>query len=174
MGKTVKHFAVGGGPLTDEEKQIAGESAAGALNQHKELLEKQAEKKPELDVQKLIKEFPWTPHQDRVVVLPDPAEYILDSGIIIPDSVTEKPQTGLIIALGDDLSTQNLILKQVVAIREYIDVEYKHGADPEEKAQHKNKPGDRVLFGKYAGIKVEVERVEYLIMRYADIIATLR
>lgn len=165
MGKTVKTFAVNSGePLTDEEKQQAGEAAAESFNKTKELLESQATPKADVDIDELIKSFPWTPHQDRVVIYPDPAEYVLPSGIIIPDSVTERPQTGRIIALGDEIS----ISSQIIEHLEFLRFGESAGHKP------KNKTGDRVLFGKYAGLPIQVNGVDYLIMRYADIMSTLR
>ena len=70
-------------------------------------------------------------------------------GIIIPDTVQEKPQEGKIIAVGPGR------------------VENGTRVDPEVKK------GDKVLFGKYAGTEISVGNKEYLILRESDILAVL-
>ncbi len=81
---------------------------------------------------------------NRVVVLPAPAEQKTTSGIIIPDSAKEKPQRG-----------------EVVSVSE----------EDEKMMKPKVKVGDMVLYGKYSGTEVSVEGVDYLIMRESDIMA---
>jgi len=70
-------------------------------------------------------------------------------GIIIPDTVQEKPQEGKIIAVGPGR------------------VENGTRVDPEVKK------GDKVLFGKYAGTEINIDDKEYLILRESDILAVL-
>ena len=70
-------------------------------------------------------------------------------GIIIPDTVKEKPQEGKIIAVGPGR------------------VENGNRVEPEVTK------GDRVLFGKYAGTEITVGNKEYLILRESDILAIL-
>lgn len=89
-----------------------------------------------------------TPLHDRVIVKPAVAEEMTKGGIIIPDTVKEKPQRGEIVAVGagkvaEDGSTTPLTVKI----------------------------GDSVLYGKYSGTEVSVEGVDYLIMRESDIFA---
>lgn len=126
--------------------------------------------KEQVSVQDLINNFPWTTHQDRVVVLPDPPDTVLPSGIIIPDTAQEKPQCGVIIALGDELSINLKIIEHLVALRKAVDPKFKE----EETYTVNSKTGDRVLFGKYAGLPIKINNVDYLAMRYSDIMATLR
>jgi chaperonin GroES len=89
-----------------------------------------------------------TPLHDRVIVKPAAAEEVTKGGIIIPDTVKEKPQRGEIIAVGagkvaeDGKSTPLTV-----------------------------KVGDSVLYGKYSGTEVSVDGVDYLIMRESDIFA---
>jgi len=85
------------------------------------------------------------PINDRVVVLPAPADSKTSGGIIIPDTAKEKPQRGKIIAVGPG--------KDGVAVSV--------------------KKGDIVLYGKYAGQELEYEGKEYLIMREDDILVVL-
>lgn len=78
------------------------------------------------------------PLGDRVVVLPLEAEQITSSGIVIPDTAKgEKPQEGIIIALGK-------------------------GGIGEDKSNPADylKVGDKVLFGKYAGDEVKLKSKE--------------
>jgi chaperonin GroES len=90
------------------------------------------------------------PLHDRVIVKRMEEERKTASGIVIPDTATEKPDQGEIIAVGagkkDD---QGKLIP--------LDV----------------KVGDRVLFGKYAGQAVKVEGEELLVMREEDIMGVV-
>jgi chaperonin GroES len=85
------------------------------------------------------------PLGDRVLVEPAPAESITKSGIIIPDTVKEKPQRGTVVAAGEGLNNKALSVKV----------------------------GDTVLYGKFAGTEITVDEKQYLIMRESDIFAIL-
>jgi chaperonin GroES len=84
-----------------------------------------------------------TPLHDRVVVMAAAAETKTASGIIIPDTAKEKPQRGVVMALGTGKIDEPMTVKN----------------------------GDTVLYGKYAGTEINIEGTEYLIMRESDIIA---
>lgn len=85
------------------------------------------------------------PIGDRVVVEPAPAEEKTASGIYIPDTAKEKPQRGVIVAVGNGKTDEPLTVKV----------------------------GDEVLYGKYAGTEFTYEGKEYLIMRESDIYAVI-
>ena len=85
------------------------------------------------------------PLADRVLVQPAEAEEKTASGIIIPDSAKEKPLKGEIIAAGKGTKDEEMVLK----------------------------PGDHVLYGKYAGTEIELEGTKYLIMRQSDVLAII-
>ncbi len=85
------------------------------------------------------------PLADRVLVQPAVAESKTASGIIIPDTAKEKPQKGVIIAVGAGKKDEPITVKV----------------------------GDNVLYGKYAGTEISVDGKEYLIMRESDIFAVL-
>ncbi|CAM3333942.1 MULTISPECIES: co-chaperone GroES [Empedobacter] len=85
------------------------------------------------------------PLADRVVIEPAPAETKTASGIIIPDSAKEKPQEGIVVAVGNGKKDEPI----TVAI------------------------GDKVLYGKYSGTELKLEGKDYLIMREADILAII-
>ena len=90
------------------------------------------------------------PLADRVVVQADEAEEKSEGGIILPDTVQEKPQKGTIVALGAGrISDNGELIKPEVKV------------------------GDKVLYGKYSGNEISVNGVEYLIMRESDILAVV-
>ena len=88
------------------------------------------------------------PLHDRIVVRRMEEEKTTASGIIIPDSATEKPDRGEVLATGPG----------------------KVGDDNERVALQVS-VGDQVLFGKYAGTAVKVDGEEVLIMREEDVLA---
>ena len=90
------------------------------------------------------------PLHDRVVVRRMEEEKTSAGGIVIPDSATEKPDQGEIIAVGHGKITDSGDVRP-------LDV----------------KVGDKVLFGKYAGTNVKVEGEELLVMREEDIVAVI-
>lgn len=83
------------------------------------------------------------PLSDRVLVEPAPAETTTASGIIIPDTAKEKPQRGIVVAVGNGKKDHVMTVKV----------------------------GDTVLYGKYAGTELKFEGKDYLIMREDDILA---
>ena len=85
------------------------------------------------------------PLADRVLVKPAPAETKTAGGIIIPDTAKEKHLQGEVLAVGNGTKDEEMILK----------------------------PGDTVLYGKYAGNEVELDGVKYMIMRQSDVLAIL-
>jgi chaperonin GroES len=92
----------------------------------------------------------FRPLHDRVVVCRVDAELKTTGGIIIPDTVQEKPQQGRVMAVGPGARDEAGKLIP-------IDV----------------KAGDRVLFGKWSGTEVKIDGVEYLIMKESDIMGVL-
>jgi chaperonin GroES len=83
------------------------------------------------------------PLADRVVVEAAAAEEKTASGIIIPDTAKEKPQKGIVIAVGTGKKDEPLTVKE----------------------------GDTVLYGKYAGTEITFDGKDFLIMRESDIFA---
>ena len=86
------------------------------------------------------------PFHDRVIVKRLEEERTTASGIVIPDSATEKPDQGTVQAVGNGKILEDGSVKK-------LDV----------------KVGDKVLFGKYAGQAVKVDGEELLVMREEDI-----
>ncbi len=89
------------------------------------------------------------PLGDRVVVKPLEEEERTKGGIVLPDTAKEKPQHGEVIAVGPG---------------EWDD-EGKKRITPDVK------PGDRVLYAKYAGTEVKTDDGDMLILRASDVLA---
>jgi chaperonin GroES len=85
------------------------------------------------------------PLADRVVIEPLPAETKTAAGIFIPETFKEKPQKGIVVAVGPGLKDQPAACKT----------------------------GNMVLFGKYAGAEISVNGKDCLIMRESDIFAII-
>ncbi|MCS7306935.1 MAG: co-chaperone GroES [Aquificaceae bacterium] len=89
------------------------------------------------------------PLYDKVVVKRfEEQEQRTASGIIIPDTAKEKPQLGEVVAVGEGKVLQN-----------------------GEKLKPAVKPGDKVVFNKYAGTEVELKGEKYLILSEDEILA---
>jgi len=92
----------------------------------------------------------FRPLHDRIVLKRIDAEAKSAGGIIIPDTVKEKPQQGEVVAIGPGGRDETGKLVP-------IDV----------------KIGDRVLFGKWSGTEVKIDGTEYLIMKEGDVMGVL-
>jgi chaperonin GroES len=90
------------------------------------------------------------PLHDRVVVRRMEEERTSAGGIVIPDSATEKPAQGVVVAVGKGKILENGDVRP-------LDL----------------KIGDKVLFGKYGGTEVKVDGEELLVMREDDITAVI-
>jgi chaperonin GroES len=90
------------------------------------------------------------PLHDRVIVKRVEEERKTPGGIVIPDSATEKPMRGEVLAVGNGKVLDN-------GEQRALDV----------------KVGDTVLFGKYSGTEVKIDEDELLVMREDDIMAVI-
>jgi chaperonin GroES len=90
------------------------------------------------------------PLYDRVVIKRMEEEKMSAGGIVIPDSATEKPIKGEVVAVGEGKVFDNGNVRA-----------------PKVKA------GDKVLFGKYSGTEVKLDGTEYLVVKEDDIFAVL-
>lgn len=84
------------------------------------------------------------PLGSRVLVRIEPEEQVTKSGLYVPDTSREKPQRGVVVAIGDEA--------EVIKVT----------------------PGDRVLFAKYTGTEIRVESTDHLIIESTDLLAILR
>jgi len=88
------------------------------------------------------------PLDDRVVVEPIEAEEKTSGGIVLPDTAKEKPQRGIVIAVGPGRLLENGKRGELsVAV------------------------GDEVIYGKYGGSDIEINGAEVKILRESDILA---
>jgi len=92
----------------------------------------------------------FRPLHDRVVIRRIEGEDKTKGGILIPDTVKEKPQEGEIVAVGPGARDESgkLIALEV-------------------------KAGDRVLFGKWSGSEVKIDGEDLLIMKESDILGVI-
>ena len=90
------------------------------------------------------------PLHDRVIIKRKEEERTSPGGIVIPDTATEKPIRGEVVAIGKGKSTDSGDVRP-------LDV----------------KVGDNVLFGKYSGTEVKVDGEDLLVMREEDIMAVI-
>jgi len=88
------------------------------------------------------------PLQDRVIIRRMEEETTSPGGIVIPDSATEKPIRGEVVAVGKGLVLDNGDIRP-------LDL----------------KAGDKVLFGKYSGTEVKIDGEELLVMKEDDVMA---
>jgi chaperonin GroES len=90
------------------------------------------------------------PLHDRIVIQRMEEERTTGGGIVIPDSATEKPIQGKVVAVGTGkrLDSGEVIRPDV-------------------------KVGDTVLFGKYSGTEVKINGSEWLVMREDDIMGVV-
>lgn len=87
------------------------------------------------------------PLEDRVVVKPLDAEQTTASGLVIPDTAKEKPQEGVVLAVGPGRFEEGHRLP--------LDV----------------KEGDVVLYSKYGGTEIKYNGEEYLVLAARDLLA---
>jgi len=90
------------------------------------------------------------PLGDRVVVKPKPKDEMTSSGIVLPDTASEKPQEGTVLSVGPG---------RVLDSGKRIEMDVK--------------AGDAVLFAKYAGTEVKLDGDEYLVIREGDLLAVV-
>ncbi|MGB9789127.1 co-chaperone GroES [Thermotoga caldifontis] len=83
------------------------------------------------------------PLGERLLIKPIKEEKKTEGGIVLPDSAKEKPMKAEVIAVGEKV--------------ENIDV----------------KPGDKVIYSKYAGTEIKIDDVEYIIIDANDILAKI-
>ncbi len=88
------------------------------------------------------------PLDDRVVVEPLEAEEKTPGGILLPDTAKQKPQRGRVLAVGPGKLLED-----------------------GQRAKTSVARGDEVLYGRYAGTDIEVDRKEIKILRESDILA---
>ncbi|MFZ2299501.1 MAG: co-chaperone GroES [Aquabacterium sp.] len=94
--------------------------------------------------------MPLRPLHDRLIVKRKEPELKTAGGIVIPDSAGEKPEQGVVVAIGPGRRTDQGQLVPLIV-----------------------QPGDTVLFGKYTGQTVKLDGEELLVIREEDVLAIL-
>jgi len=90
------------------------------------------------------------PLGNRVLVEPLEQDEMTAGGIVLPETAKEKPQQGLILAVGPGARDED-------GKRIAMDVS----------------SGDKVLFAKYSGTEIKMDGKKYLILREDDILAVM-
>jgi chaperonin GroES len=90
------------------------------------------------------------PLHDRLIVKREAEERKSPGGIVIPDTATEKPTFGKVIAVGKGKVLESGEVRA-----------------PDVKT------GDKILFGKYSGTEVKVDGEEFVVMREEDVMAVV-
>jgi chaperonin GroES len=88
------------------------------------------------------------PLDDRVVVEPVAAEETTAGGIVLPDTAKEKPQRGIVVAVGPGKLLDN-----------------------GQRGELSVAVGDEVIYGKYGGSDIEINGDDVKILRESDILA---
>jgi chaperonin GroES len=90
------------------------------------------------------------PLGDRVVIVPKPRDETTRSGIVLPDTASEKPQEGTVVLVGPGRRLES-------GERVHIEVQQ----------------GDTVLFARYGGTEVKLDDENDLVIRESDLLAVI-
>ncbi len=90
------------------------------------------------------------PLADRIVATALKQDEVTASGLVIPDTVKEKPQQGEVLAVGPGKADES-------GTRHPIDLA----------------KGDRILYAKYSGTEIKLDGIEYIVLNEKDILAKL-
>ena len=86
---------------------------------------------------------------DRVIICPEDEKNVTNSGIVLPQTSQERPQTGVVVAVGDG-----------------TDLDYG-------KNEMLVKIGDNVIFNKYIGTEIKIDDKLHIVLRQIDIIGVI-
>jgi chaperonin GroES len=92
--------------------------------------------------------FNLHPLGDRVVIEPSEGEDVTPGGILVPETAKEKPQRGIVVAVGAGRRDEN---GKLIAMDVKVD--------------------DKVLYAKYAGAEIKIQSKKVLIVKESDILA---
>jgi len=90
------------------------------------------------------------PLHDRILIKRVDEEEKTAGGLFIPDSAKEKPQQGLVVAVGNGKVQEDGSLRKLEI-----------------------KAGEKILFSKYSGSDIKIDGTEHLILREDDVLAVL-
>jgi chaperonin GroES len=89
-----------------------------------------------------------TPIYDRIVVSRDKAKDMSEGGIVLPEVAQDRPLTGTVLAVGEGRLAENGTIVPMPF-----------------------KVGQKVLFGKYAGTEITLDKEEFTLIKGEDILA---
>jgi co-chaperonin GroES (HSP10) len=181
-----KTYMMGDGKLTEEDRIALEQTKVGEDQILKDIQQRdqQNEEQRKRVTLEMLLQTKINPHEDRVLVWPDPVELRTEGGIIKPTEVVEKerPMMGTILAVGpakkQEISHTNKLLLAILRFHENQHA----GAYPvsgdlerEMEANIPLHPGMRVLYGRFAGTPTECPDTKepLLIMRPTDIFANV-
>lgn len=99
------------------------------------------------------------PLQDWIVVQPDQAEEKSAGGIVIPDAAKERPESGKVVAAGEGRFVEEKDAKGKVKEKKFVKTTLK--------------PGDHIMYEKYAARRVQVDQEEIILVREQDVLGYL-
>lgn len=85
-----------------------------------------------------------------LLVQPTPQQKQTQSGLYLPDNVDEKPQDGQVLAVGADATVDG------------------------QKVSSPVKKGDRVIYKKWGGNEIKIDDIEYQLLKFEDVLATIK
>lgn len=99
------------------------------------------------------------PLQDWIVVRPDEPEEKSAGGLFIPEAAKERPESGKVVAAGEGRFIEEKDAKGKVKEKKFVKTTLK--------------PGDHIMYEKYAARKVQVDQEEVLLVREQDVLGYL-
>lgn len=174
-----KQYYMPGTELTPEQKESIEKFKTAQIEEQQKRFQENLEMSKaerEILIQKLLN-TKIEAFEDRVVVYPDPPEVVTVGGLIIPAEVQDKqrPSTGTVLVVGPgkvtEQSVSNLLLFNIlVALHAPGEMIDKCKQEIQSTLGPKIQPGDRIMFGRFAGTPFEDPDTgaEVLIMRPSD------
>jgi len=181
-----KTYMMGDGKLSEEERTLLENTKAeeDTLMKDVQLRDQQNEARRKSVTLEMLLKTSICPHEDRVLIWPDPIESKTEGGIIKPKEVMEKerPLMGTVLAVGpakrQEVSYTNKLLLAILRFLENTKDCYPTSGDIEREMEYATTPlklGMHVLYGRFAGTPTEDPETKepLLIMRPTDIFANV-
>lgn len=184
-----KTYMMGDGSSSEEEKQMSREFTERQEQEMREVTQQHIEQeaiKLKVTLEQLL-QTKISPEEDRVVVWKDQVASVTDTGIIKPEEVVKREEQsvsmGTVLVVGPGKKSQagltnRLLMSILIYQQPHSDLAVAHSLTCkalQEDIEHFDKitlmPGDRIIFGRYAGTPVPdpVTKEEVLILRPGDI-----
>jgi co-chaperonin GroES (HSP10) len=183
-----KSVLMGDGKLSEEERHNLKQVTEDQEKQMKDLHEREQQKEQEKKKVTLEELLATTldPMEDRIIIYRDPVDSVTPGGIIKPEEVVarERPSRGTVLRVGPGKAVTDTEINNYIQLHILKAMEVVHQQDFNSKKvvgdiqtirRPPYKPGERILFGKFAGTPVDDPATgeELLIMRPHDIFCKL-